>query len=124
MCYTSSRKSPFKIPAMSATPPGSTSSMYCKPGHRFDGIISINGEAALAPLRTKPNPRLPLWRTALRGSPGTLKKNAFEKNSSTFLSTYIFSFGTVLNVSRISRRPGTRDAVTTFNASGFRSLTS
>ena len=73
MLLTSNKKSPFKIPAISATPPGSTSSMYWRPGHFWEGIISISGEAALAPRNTNPNPRLPLCKTAFRCSPGTLK---------------------------------------------------
>ena len=63
---------------MSATPPGSTSSMYWRPGHFSEGIISISGEAAFAPRKTKPKPFLPLCKTALRGSPTQLKEPKLE----------------------------------------------
>lgn len=49
---TASKKSPGNNPAISATPPGSTSSKYCNPGHRSVGFSSINGDAALAPRNT------------------------------------------------------------------------
>lgn len=55
---TASKKSPGLSPDISATPPGSTSSRYCKAGHLGEGFSCINGEADLAPLKTNPNPRL------------------------------------------------------------------
>ena len=61
----------FKIPAMSATPAGSTSSMYCRDGHLSLGIMSMRGLAAFAPRNTNPNPFLPLCSTHCRGKPAT-----------------------------------------------------
>lgn len=62
---TAIRKSPGCSPAKSATPPGSTSSRYCKPGQRSDGF---NGDAALAPRNIKPNPRFARCNTTVRAS--------------------------------------------------------
>lgn len=56
----SSKKSPFFKPAMSATPPGSTSSRYCRAGHFSDGVSSISGDVAFAPRSMKPKPFRPL----------------------------------------------------------------
>ena len=45
----------------------------------------MRGEAAFAPRKTNPNPRLPLWSIAFRHSPGTLKNthdNILRKNTS------------------------------------------
>uniref|UniRef100_A0A8D8LTG5 Uncharacterized protein n=1 Tax=Cacopsylla melanoneura TaxID=428564 RepID=A0A8D8LTG5_9HEMI len=60
------RKSPFLSPAMSATPPLSTSSRYCRPGYTEHIEDSIRGEAALAPRNTNPNPRLERCKTTVR----------------------------------------------------------
>lgn len=65
---TAKRKSPGDRPAISATPPGSTSSKYWRPGHRSVGLSCISGDAALAPRNTKPNPLLARCRTTVFAS--------------------------------------------------------
>lgn len=70
---TSNKKSPGLSPAMSATPPGSTSSKYCKAGHFIDGFNCIRGDDCLAPRNIKPKPRLALCKITVRGSPTNLK---------------------------------------------------
>lgn len=93
--FTASRKSPGERPAMSATPPGSTSSRYWRPGHRSVGLSCISGDAALAPRNTKPNPLLARWRTTDRASIIPLKRNAPFRMICTQLTQLqiTFSFG-------------------------------
>lgn len=71
---TSNRKSPGFKPDRSATPPGSTSSKYCSPGQRSDGLSCISGDAALAPRNTNPNPLLARCRITVLESEIPLKR--------------------------------------------------
>lgn len=86
---TAMRKSPGRSPAISATPPGSTSSKYCKPGQRSDGFNCISGDAAFAPRNTKPKPLLARWRTTFRDSMIPLKT---EKENEKWISKMSLSF--------------------------------
>lgn len=90
---TAIRKSPGRSPAISATPPGSTSSKYCKPGQRSDGFSCIKGDAAFAPRNTNPKPLLARWRTTLRDSMIPLKMKIININMRLlFPPLYLFIF--------------------------------
>lgn len=86
---TAMRKSPGRSPAISATPPGSTSSKYCKPGQRSDGFSCISGDAAFAPRNTNPKPLLARWRTTFRDSMIPLKA---QKENEKWTSKMSLSF--------------------------------